>query len=67
MKALVLLVPSLIPFCFAAALHMSAGQAGLPITKAERDAQIAQLRSEHHLTAQRLSALESSGQNFVPR
>lgn len=67
MKYAILIAPSLAPFLFALLLSASSGPLQTPATKAAREAEIGKLRNQLHDTRARLSVLEGSGHNFLPR
>jgi hypothetical protein len=66
MKFPLLIVPALLPFAFAVALH-SQTAAPAPMTAEERDAEIRELHQELDAISKRLSSLEAQGHEFVPR
>ena len=67
MKYLVTIAPTLLLFCFAAILSMQPAEPPVPLTAAQRSAEIQQLQMERANASARISLLESEGRTFLPR
>jgi hypothetical protein len=67
MKSPILLLPSLLLPLFALALATGPGRGSVPATRAARQAEIGRLRRQVSASSARLSLLEASDRNFLPR
>ena len=67
MRSSILLLPSLLLIGFALVLSASPDASQIPASKTARDAEIGQLQQQLNTTSSRLTELQASGHQFVPR
>jgi hypothetical protein len=67
MRSPILLLPSLLLPFIVLGLWASQDASQIPATKAARDTEISQLQQQQRATSDRLSTLEASGHQFLPR
>jgi len=67
MRSSILLLPSLLLIGFALVLSSSPDTSQIPATKAARDAEVGRLQQQIEASSSRLSMVEASGHQFVPR
>ena len=67
MKYLMLILPSLLPFCVAGLLAIQSSSLPTPNSPEERKAAIHELQVERGKISARISILEAEGRNFLPR
>jgi hypothetical protein len=67
MRSPVLLLPSLLLPLFALAIWAPQRASQIPATKTARDTEISQLQQQLDATSSRLTELQASGHQFVPR
>jgi hypothetical protein len=67
MKYLMLILPSLLPFCVAGLLAIQTSTTPMPNSAEERKAAIHELQVERGRISTELTVLEAEGRNFLPR
>jgi hypothetical protein len=67
MRSPIILLPSLLLPLFALAIWAPQHASQIPATKTARDAEIDRLQQQLNATSSRLTQLQASGHQFVPR